>query len=426
MSPMVRQLQAGVLMAVLLAAQWGWASDVTSTSSSTATEVKSSKALREEARQKRLAERREKWAKQRADREARLAASKTHKGKTNEQSTAFNGKPPVLAWQTVINGRLLGKPATSDGKLYVTTSKNTVVIINKADGTVLSQKTLSDLTLLTPPTVITHNQLLIGTEQGLLAVNPNTGMPLWQISTPQPVKSAPMVYNQTAYFASQDGKVTAISPLNGQVKWTYDTGQLVEASPVVDANTLYIADYDGNAYAIDSQTGQLKWQEHIEGPILSPALLDAQTETVYFSSAVGAAFALFTGNGKKKWSYTSTTGAPVLSQPVSMDGHAYIADADGRIGGTDLQFGVKTWQTILDHGGVYSALTTDGQSILALTAEGTLLALDPENGQIRWQHPFKDLTPFDMVKEGPQLFIGSQTGKIYAFTLDAPQKPTTK
>ncbi len=365
------------------------------------------KLAREKAREKRRAEARKK---------SQLSSKSRQKGQSTETATM---PAPTVQWKTAVNSRILGQPSVLGSTVYLTTAKNQLVLVNKNTGQISKTLELPAHQLQTAPLAASANQVLLGTETGLLSVNPQTGQQQWIVSTPLPVKALPAVSNGNAFFTSQNGQIYSVSLSSGQSQWIYQAEKMLEAPPVVVDGVLYVADYDGNAYALDATTGKLKWQERIEGPVLSAASVDTKDETVYFSSAVGAVFAMFTGNGRKKWSYTSVTGAPILSQPLSLgNGHTVIADSDGRVGGASQQFGVKTWQAILDFGGVYSGLEayqSDGQnSVVALTAEGNLLGLSPDDGRLRWKQPLNDLTPFNMVKDGSQLFITSQTGKLYA------------
>lgn len=362
-------------------------------------------------------ERRALARKKRKEARARRLAKK-NKANTTATATKATVAPPALLWHTTVNSKIITPPKVLGSSVYFATAKNQLIIVDKNTGHVRTTLEMKGFKKLTDLTVVSVNQALLSTEIGLLSLNPQTDSQQWLIETPLPVKSAPLVANNIVYFSSQNGMLQAVDLASGQAKWQFDTEQLLEASPVISKGTVYIADYDGNAYAIEATSGTLKWKERIEGPITSAALVDEPDETVYFSSNVGAVFALFTGNGRKKWSYTSVTGAPIVSQPLPMrDGSTFIADTDGRIGGANQQFGIKTWQAILDYGGIYSDLKSDGKSIVALTAKGTLLGINPENGDVQWKQPLNDSTPYSITQDGQRLFITSQTGKLYALGL---------
>jgi outer membrane protein assembly factor BamB len=127
----------------------------------------------------------------------------------------------------------------------------------------------------------------------------------------------------------------------GKVLWTFNAGGAIAGSPVLDGNTLYVGAFDNQLYAIDAQTGQKKWSYDTHAWVWDAAVVFK--DRVYVGDLGGHVQALDAADGKPLWSQPATVDGAVRANPL------------------------------------YT-----GEVLLVVTEKGSVYALDPGNGSIRW------------------------------------------
>ncbi|HAW28133.1 MAG TPA: hypothetical protein DCY03_08450, partial [Planctomycetaceae bacterium] len=113
----------------------------------------------------------------------------------------------------------------------------------------------------------------------VMALDLQTGKPLWQFTTDGPVRFAPVAWKNTVYFGSDDGCLYAVSAQTGNLIWKFravPSKRLilgnrrlisvwpVRGGPVIENDTVYFAagvwPFEGVfVYALDTATGKVKW-----------------------------------------------------------------------------------------------------------------------------------------------------------------------
>jgi len=75
---------------------------------------------------------------------------------------------------------------------------------------------------------------------GMFALDPKNGSIQWEVNTPLPVYSAPVVGARVLFFGTGDalgeakgGALTALSTTDGAVVWSYDTREAVLGGPTM-------------------------------------------------------------------------------------------------------------------------------------------------------------------------------------------------
>ena len=178
-------------------------------------------------------------------------------------------------------------------------------------------------------------------------------------------------------------------------------------------------------YCFDANTGNVLWKYSYAcstdpnlyegGPNATPTVAG---ETVYTFSRKGHVFALDAGSGKVIWSKNihGELGPKIPSWGFSgsplVDGKLLIINAGPAGTALDKATGKVVWSSGKESAGYSSPLPfTNGPTRAALLfSTKALSAVDPENGQLLWEHPWK--TPWGVNAADPvivddKMFISS-------------------
>ncbi len=210
--------------------------------------------------------------------------------------------------------------------------------------------------------------------------------------------------NNTAEHILSPGNVG-----NLQVQWEFPTQGVVAGTPAVVGDTVYAGDTMGNFYAV-SRSGQLLWQTKVNGPITDSALVTDDvvifgTQGNFASDTPGAIYGLDANTGKVLWKTTPQPNDP-LSQ---IWGSATLV-------GHNVAIGVASGDEIVS-------------PQPPPTSRGSLVLLDPHNGNIIWQTFTISDADFKAGATGAAIWstpaYDSKLGLIYAGTGNNYSTPTT-
>lgn len=140
----------------------------------------------------------------------------------------------VIAWQNAAS------PLLEDGLIFVNANCGTsnLMAFNASDGTVAWRSQDAGMTHSTPVLATIHGvrQLIFITQSGLVALNPQTGEPLWRFAFP---------YNGTSLAASP--------VVSGDIVFlTADYGSGSAAARIVNSNSTLVATQLWRSYTLDS------------------------------------------------------------------------------------------------------------------------------------------------------------------------------
>jgi outer membrane protein assembly factor BamB len=283
--------------------------------------------------------------------------------------------------------------------------------------------------------LVENDSLLFGSYDGTFhAVTPD-GLPLWKnepedrshrISLSSPGKAR----DGTIYFGDHGGALQAISS-EGAPVWSFTTGDYVRAAPAIGPDgTVYVGSNDGVFYALHSD-GSLKWSHETGGRIDSPAAL-ALDGTIYFGSADGKLYAL-NPDGSEKWTLSLGKGQMAFVSPaLGWDGTVFVGTTGTSPLGSsqDQQVasysfvaispdGQVKWEYALPHWVRSSAAVVADGSIYFGCWDGNLYSLSPE-GDLRWKIALGDVSVEQGIEASPAvgpdgtIYVGTWDGWFYA------------
>lgn len=183
----------------------------------------------------------------------------------------------------------------------------------------------------------------------------------------------------TIYAGTEGGRFYALNP-SGTIKWqaAFSAGIITPAALGTDG-TLFIQTEDDSVFAIDGVSGNKKWDFYagggIEAPVIGPdgTVFISQDDTLY---------ALDPSSGGIKWRY-GMKQTIVVSPAIDVTRNAiYVVDDNGWLVSLNLNDGSLNWE--VNVGSAPSSPIIDVDGTVYLTVASALLALDPQNGVVKW------------------------------------------
>jgi outer membrane protein assembly factor BamB len=285
------------------------------------------------------------------------------------------------------------------------------------------------------------------------------------VPTPTAPPNGPAVDDWVTYahdqarsgFEAQPTGIDRTTVATLRPRWTASLHEPVWSSPIVAGGAVYVATDAGTVASLDAATGAIRWKVHV-GPSVraTPALIDGTLFVGVYGTLngggppTGAAFvALDPATGAVRWTaHPPNAGAVgvIRSEPVVLNGVAYEGlaggDADtgcvnGGIMALDERSGAPVaafWQTTLlpnGGGGVWSPLSTDGNSIFAGTGNvcdaneassfgDAVVSLAPSSLATNWLAHAYDPSGYDedvggaVNVAGAQAYVATKSGIFYA------------
>lgn len=152
--------------------------------------------------------------------------------------------------------------AIHDGLAYII-SRESVFVINVADGRIILRRKLPMKVDVTSTPLLTDGLIVFGSStNGLVALDRETFDVKW--TTPMSdalvytgpytrpvsatVETSPVMANGRIYVGASDGTVYGIDPADGSIAWSYALGAPVFGSVAVSGNMLVAVDLGGNVY----------------------------------------------------------------------------------------------------------------------------------------------------------------------------------
>ncbi|MEZ5351799.1 MAG: PQQ-binding-like beta-propeller repeat protein [Bryobacteraceae bacterium] len=144
-----------------------------------------------------------------------------------------------------------------------------------------------------------HDELIINTNDGVEAVSPSTGEPLWKagdanrVPVPSPVYHGGVLYLNRGYTSSP---FLALRP-GGKIEWEIKTGAPYVSSLLYHDGLLYMANERGVVSVADAADGSTVWKDRFAS--LFSASPVAAGGRIYLTNEEGTTYVLAAGREKK-------------------------------------------------------------------------------------------------------------------------------
>ncbi len=352
---------------------------------------------------------------------------------------------PDKTWSSSIGSgsskyfRLFAQPVASAGKVFTLDARGEAAAFDASNGKRLWRFDT------TPPkrsgeamgagVAVKENAVFVATGFGeLIALNAENGAPLWRKMVGKPLRSAPTVLGGYVYVVSIDSQLHALSALTGQLLWQHsgisESATLMGASsPAAEGDSVVIAYSSGEIFSLRAQNGRVAWADVLAVPEkvgALPAIADIRgypvidRGLVFAISHSGRMAAIDLRSGDRAWD--ADIGG--VNMPLVAGDAIYIVDNDNRLAALSRATGRVLWTTQLkknknpsdkDSKPVFWSGPVMGGGRLWLTSsQGTLVAYDPENGQILADMDIGDAYFIPPVIANGTMFLLSDSGRLTA------------
>ena len=342
-----------------------------------------------------------------------------------------SGDAPITAnllWSTDLGNDYIGSGASVvAGRVYVSnwpgsgTENLGLHCLNESDGSIVWSNVLGGYGSVSTP-AIECGRVFTGAKYpsgDLYCINASNGTTLWnRMIEPDPgyhgVASSPLIYDEAVYVVSfSDGKLHAFD-FDGNELWDYvaSGGSDTYMSAATDGSKLFFG--GGNAMnCVDIATHNEEWTFNVGYKVTTTPAVEAGV--VYFATGKDEKklYAVDIATGTEIWN-RSLYGS--LSSPAISDGKIYIGDKDKKINCIDATDGSEVWNQTLGGKCDSSPIVANGMVYTAANYDkGTIYCFDANCGTLIWSY---DTNQYNMAQPAVSdgiLFIGSDSGYLYAF-----------
>jgi len=197
----------------------------------------------------------------------------------------------------------------------------------------------------------------------------------WELMTRGAVSSAPAVFQNVIYVASEDGNVYAVTderlaiwPLPGNV---FSTGSPIRADLKVDDTGLYVSGTDSKLYALDRVTGKIRWQYFAGTPLRSAPTLTSDSVYQYVRGRGVVALDKLTGAHDREPRWTAEYATAFIAADAQ---HVFLRGNDNAIVAVEKATGSTAFKSQRDD----LTFTAGGTgTVFAATTDGVIISVKP-------------------------------------------------
>jgi outer membrane protein assembly factor BamB len=216
----------------------------------------------------------------------------------------------------------------------------------------------------------------------LTALSISSGQQVWQSKMSAPARGAPTTAGGRVYVVSATNVVHAYESGTGTEAWQYsgipsEAGILSNASPSVSGNRVVVPYTSGEIIGFDAVEGAPVWSDQLSG-------------TSNFSAVSGI--------------------RDVAARPIMADGIVYAVGVAGRMIAVRAENGERLWGTNI---AAASTPAIGGNSLFVVTLDDKLMAVDREDGSVRWTTDLPDEANWvGPLLAGNALWVGGSGGQL--------------
>lgn len=247
------------------------------------------------------------------------------------------------------------------------------------------------------PLLVVHDQeicVFIGSHsQRFVRVDAKSGHVLWEIKLDGRIECSAAVTSDFSQVVvgCYDGKIYFIDFSNGKICWTFQTGGEVKSQPVADGRRqlIWCGSHDHNLYALDYKNHQCLFNISCGGSIFGSPVIDEVRDTLYVGSTSGRVTALCIKAVPFYVLWLCEFEAPVFGSLSVCSPSALVICClvDGSVVALDTTGSIiwkrRTGGPIFAGASITSVLPTQ---VLICSRSGSILSLEPENGEIYWEY----------------------------------------
>jgi outer membrane protein assembly factor BamB len=297
----------------------------------------------------------------------------------------FNGQ---LVWKKSTGIKITAGTAAAGNLVFVGGSNGEVIALDQAHGNIIWKTNVPTEILATP--AATNEIVLVKTVDGRIqALSTHDGHPLWQYQQVEPAlilraSSAPIIANSNALIGFANGNLVKLSLQNGGLVWEQNVAPPqgifaiqrmvdIDANPIVYNQTIYTATYQGKIVSMDLASGRILWSHDIS----SYTGLTADASNVYVSDAKGDVWAFDAQSGAVLWRQTQLE-ARNITGPANQGNAIVVGDTEGYLHWLSKTDGHFVARVKTDNAGILATPIVDQGTLYVFTRNGYLGAYNTQ------------------------------------------------
>lgn len=239
--------------------------------------------------------------------------------------------------------------------------------------------------------------VVVGDVGGMLyGIDPVQGHIRWEYQLSSALVGRPIAVGDDLLLQTQDNRIYRMNA-EGEKLWSYagvggGLGHYLSASPLLVENVVYVIFSNGDAVAVKAENGDLVWRRQLlldadaavlgelKAPIADPVRIDALSMGM---QQIESALLISFYQGEMMF-LSRVDGSQLLAQPIS----------------------------------VKSAPLVAGGTLFIAAADGTLQAINMEEGVVRWTKQLSDGELTGPVLDGGQLWLAGDRGNVFRVSAD--------
>ncbi len=243
--------------------------------------------------------------------------------------------------------------------------------------------------------VIAGDVLYTASAKGLVtALDRHTGDTLWRVRAADALSGGVGIGPGIVLIASPEGEIFALDPEDGALLWESELRTEVLSAPATDGEIVVVRTISGKLHGLSAEDGEFLWVYSSDLPLLTlhgtgAPLVRGGWVIAGFDNGQVAALDLKKGEEQWRRRLARPEGTSAINRLVDIDGDLLMVDEFLYAVGFQGQAGVMAWQRgqwlWRQPASSHVAPAADLGSMYVVSDRGQVLALDRNNGRLRWE-----------------------------------------
>lgn len=322
---------------------------------------------------------------------------------TNVMQNLALGSDLRVAWSVSIgegwdrDGQLSAPPIVVGGRVYTLDSRATLTATDAASGgriwaVSLVQKGGKASAAFGGGLASDGHRIYATTGLGeVLAVNISDGSIVWRKSVKVPVRAAPTVANGHVFVVNVNNQVFSFSTDTGAEAWRFEgvgeqSAVISNTSPAVAAGTVVAPYTSGELIAFREADGIPKWGDALTS--LTGLSSTATMNNIGGRPVIDGNQVIAVSHAGKMGAFALSDGARLWTQDISgtqtpwiAGEHVFVISGRNVLAALSRKDGGARWSVSLPGGQKWAGPVMGGGRLLTVSSTGTLLSINPQNGQ---------------------------------------------
>ncbi len=268
-----------------------------------------------------------------------------------------------------------------------------------------------------------------GVDKQLRGLSGIDGAQLWQVPIPGALVAKPSLYDDGAYFGTDDGHVVRADVTSGRVRWDVTVDAEVTEPVVIDGDLVLVVTGADTLYALQRTSGEPVWSH--KHPLPRGITLRGQSKPLVLTvdAGEGPRRRVFIGHASGRMTMLDRDTGSVVNEvdisnddtfgdldadPFEQDGRVVLASNTKGIVALDPRAGTELWRT--PEPGIVR-VARGGQHLVVAAGPGKVLGLDAKTGAIRWRFTFQKGAPTRIVVQGGRVHVASDRSSLFVLDL---------